>query len=125
MKYLLVMSASGALVPASRLLAGGGPAVVCDYPEDFPYTPVQWSELTGAPLTRGDRKQLDLRARMRAAVAVSPLRDQVAETMAVLDQRKAEGAKPERLHVLVEQSKGTPCLADWMGYAALNKGEGA
>src|SRR5690606_40621353 len=62
------------------------------------------------------RRNLDLRARLRAVVVASPLRDQVAETMATLDQRKAEGAQPERLYELVEQSRGTPCLADWMGY---------
>lgn len=126
MKYLLVMSISGALVPAHRLLAGGGPAVVCDRPEDAPYTPIQWAEMSAQRMTRGDRRQLDMRARLRAAVAVSPLRDQVAETMAVLDQRKADGAKPERLYELVEQGRGTPCLADWMGYASLtDAGEGA
>ncbi|MCY1299100.1 hypothetical protein D9M70_486150 [compost metagenome] len=100
--------------------------MVCDRPEDAPYTPIQWAEMSAQRMTRGDRRQLDMRARLRAAVAVSPLRDQVAETMAVLDQRKADGAKPERLYELVEQGRGTPCLADWMGYASLtDAGEGA
>lgn len=124
MKYLLVMSSSGALVPAHRLLAGGGPAVVCDRPEDAPYTPIQWAEMAPGRFTSGQRRNLDLRARLRAVVVASPLRDQVAETMATLDQRKAEGAQPERLYELVEQSRGTPCLADWMSYAAIaNAGE--
>ncbi|MND51962.1 hypothetical protein D3C80_429660 [compost metagenome] len=126
MKYLLVMSASGALVSAHRLLVGGGPAVVCDYPEDAPYTPIQWAEMAPGRFTGGQRRQLDMRARLRAAVAASPLREQVAETVATLDQRKADGAKPERLHELVEQRRGTPCIADWMGYASLaDAGEGA
>lgn len=126
MKYLLVMSTSGALVPAHRLLAGGGPAVVCDRPDDAPYTPIQWAEMTSGRITGGQRRSLDARARLRAAVAASPLRDQVAETMAVLDQRKADGAKPERLYELVEQARGTPCLADWMGYSSMtDAGEGA
>lgn len=119
MKYLLVMSASGALVPAHRLIAGGGAAVVCDRPEDAPYTPIQWAEMTSARITGGQRRSLDARARLRAAVAASPLRDQVAETMAVLDQRKAD------LYELVEQARGTPCLADWMGYSSMaDAGEG-
>ncbi|MCY1546595.1 hypothetical protein D9M68_825990 [compost metagenome] len=126
MKYLLVMSSSGSLVPPHRLLVGGGPAVVCDRPEDAPYTPIQWAELATGRLTSGQRRNLDLRARLRAAVTASPLRDQVAETIATLDQRKSDGAKPDKLYELVHQSRGTPCMADLMGYASLaDAGEGA
>ncbi|MCY1313486.1 hypothetical protein D9M70_640150 [compost metagenome] len=67
-----------------------------------------------------------MRARLRAAVTASPLRDQVAETIATLDQRKSDGAKPDKLYELVHQSRGTPCMADLMGYASLaDAGEGA
>ncbi|KPY75107.1 hypothetical protein ALO45_200256 [Pseudomonas syringae pv. syringae] len=44
------------------------------------------------------------------------LTQQVAETLAVIEVRKEQGAKPERIWFLDRQEKGTPSMAEWMGY---------
>lgn len=69
----------------------------------------------GKTLSRTQRAQLDLQARMRA-MTVSPLRAQVQETMRELDERKEQGAKPDKQYFHVSTERGTPSVAEWMGF---------
>lgn len=111
--YLLVQSATGMLVPPHRLAHVGG-AVVVSGLDDVPYTPIQWEPLYTSAISRGQRLQLDMRARMRAAATASPLRSQVAATLAEIERRKAEGIRPEPQNTVIQSERGTPCLADWI-----------
>lgn len=44
------------------------------------------------------------------------LRSQVAETIAELDRRKEQGAKPERVWTFESETRLTPCFADVFGF---------
>lgn len=66
------------------------------------------------PLSSSQRRQLELQARMRAIQ--SPLRAQVDETLAELDKRKEEGAKPEKVWTHESTTRSAPSIAEWMGY---------
>jgi len=110
--YLLVQSCAGMLVPPHRLAQVGGPVVTSDR-DDVPYTPIHWEPMHTSAITRGQRAQLDVRARMRAAAA-SPLRAQVDAAIAEGERRKAEGIKPDRQTIVIQNERGTPCLADWI-----------
>ncbi len=69
----------------------------------------------GAQLSEGQRRTLEQQRRVRAFM--NPvLNEQVAQTIAVLEVRKEQGAKPEKQWFLVSQEYGTPCIAEWMGY---------
>ncbi|WP_236208484.1 hypothetical protein [Pseudomonas tohonis] len=111
--YLLVQSSAGMLVPPHRLAQVGGAVVAVDR-DDVPFTPIQWEPMHASATTRSQRLNLDFRARMRAAAAASPLRAQVDATLAEIDRRKAEGIKPDRQTIVIQNERGTPCLADWI-----------
>lgn len=69
----------------------------------------------GAQLSDGQRRVLEQQRQIRSAM--NPvLAAQVAATIAVLEARKEQGAKPEKQWYLVSQEYGTPCIAEWLGY---------
>jgi hypothetical protein len=68
----------------------------------------------GRALSASQRRQLDLQARMR--LIPSPLRSQVEQTIRELDERKEQGAKPDKQYFHVSTSTGTVSVAEWMGY---------
>lgn len=69
----------------------------------------------GAQLTPGQRYRLEQQRRIQSMI--NPvLADQVAQTIAALEVRKEQGAKPEKLWFTVSDTRGTASIAEWMGY---------
>ncbi|RMU52490.1 hypothetical protein [Pseudomonas savastanoi] len=69
----------------------------------------------GTQLTTKQRHMLDQQRHVKQFM--NPvLTQQVAETLAVIEVRKEQGTKPERIWFLDRQEKGTPSIAEWMGY---------
>ncbi|RMQ32031.1 hypothetical protein ALP86_200047 [Pseudomonas amygdali pv. mori] len=71
--------------------------------------------LQGIQLSPGQRRMLEQQRHVRDFM--NPvLTQQVAETLAVIEVRKEQGVKPEKIWFLDRQEKGTPSIAEWMGY---------
>ncbi|WP_080395073.1 hypothetical protein [Pseudomonas syringae] len=71
--------------------------------------------LQGIQLSSGQRRILEQQRHVREFM--NPvLTQQVSETLAVIEVRKEQGTKPERIWFLDRQEKGTPSIAEWMGY---------
>ncbi|QQQ52895.1 hypothetical protein JJQ97_12180 [Pseudomonas syringae] len=71
--------------------------------------------LQGIQLSPGQRRMLEQQRHVREFM--NPvLTQQVAETLAVIEVRKEQGTKPERIWFLDRQEKGTPSMAEWMGF---------
>ncbi|MGN9399968.1 hypothetical protein [Pseudomonas syringae] len=71
--------------------------------------------LQGCQLTSGQK--LRLQQQQHVKKFMNPvLTQQVTETLAVIEARKEQGTKPERIWFLDRQEKGTPSMAEWMGY---------
>ncbi|RMS87448.1 hypothetical protein [Pseudomonas savastanoi] len=69
----------------------------------------------GVQLTAGQKLRLKQQQHVRSFM--NPfLTQQVAETLAVIEVRKEQGTKPERIWFVDRQEKGTPSIAEWMGY---------
>ena len=69
----------------------------------------------GAQLSPGQRRRLEQQRQVQAFM--SPvLAEQVAQTIEVLEVRKEQGAKPEKQWFLVSETRGTTCIAEYMGY---------
>ncbi|PYD22096.1 hypothetical protein [Pseudomonas savastanoi] len=69
----------------------------------------------GTQLTTKQRHMLDQQRHVKQFM--NPvLTQQVAETLSVIEVRKEQGTKPERIWFLDRQEKGTPSIAEWMGY---------
>ena len=69
----------------------------------------------GVQLSAGQKLRLQQQQHMRSFMH-PVLAEQVAVTLAVIEVRKEQGAKPERLWFLDRQETGTPSVAEWMGY---------
>lgn len=69
----------------------------------------------GTSLSAAQRHKLELERRVKAA-SVTPLQQQVNEVLQVLEIRKEQGTKPEKVWLLSYEEKGTPCFADLFGY---------
>ncbi|MCQ3006410.1 hypothetical protein ALP26_200114 [Pseudomonas savastanoi pv. glycinea] len=73
------------------------------------------TSLQGIQLSPGQRRMLEQQRHVRDFM--NPvLTQQVAETLAVIEVRKEQGTKPECIWFLDRQEKGTPSIAEWMGY---------
>ncbi|GAA0427435.1 hypothetical protein HBO00_24625 [Pseudomonas sp. WS 5407] len=69
----------------------------------------------GVQLTAGQKLRAQQQQHVRAFM--SPvLAQQVADTLAVIELRKEQGAKPEKLWFPDRQEHGTPSIAEWMGF---------
>ncbi|PAA00392.1 hypothetical protein CJU78_24795 [Pseudomonas fragi] len=44
------------------------------------------------------------------------LAQQVEQTLRVVEARKEQGVKPERIWFVERQETGTTCIAEWMGF---------
>ncbi|MCQ2990925.1 hypothetical protein NLO72_17045 [Pseudomonas tremae] len=71
--------------------------------------------MQGLQLSPGQRRMLEQQRQVKQFM--NPvLTQQVAETLAVIEVRKEQGTKPERIWFVDRQEKGTPSMAEWMGY---------
>lgn len=70
----------------------------------------------GTQLSATQRARLAFEQQTRARFLNKPLTDQVNETLAAIEKRKEEGAKPERQWTVIYQAKGTPCVAELFGF---------
>lgn len=66
-------------------------------------------------LSVNQRRILDQQNLVRSMIK-PVLAEQIAQTMALLDARKEQGAKPESIWTLDWQESGTLCIAEWMGF---------
>ncbi|RMR30501.1 hypothetical protein [Pseudomonas syringae group genomosp. 3] len=69
----------------------------------------------GKTLSASQLRRLQLEAHVRSLTS-SPLREQVNETLVIMEKQKADGVRHEPLNKLIENKKGTLSVADWMGY---------
>lgn len=69
----------------------------------------------GRSLSAAQRRQLELQAKVRAST-LSPLRQQVDETLQLMAERKEQGVRDEPLNKVILREKGTISIADWMGF---------
>lgn len=70
----------------------------------------------GTQISASQRRTLAMQQQVRAAFLNVHLQASVDQTIAVLDQRKEQGIKPERVWSVDRQESGTLCIAEWMGY---------
>ncbi|KPX97517.1 hypothetical protein ALO62_200055 [Pseudomonas amygdali pv. myricae] len=73
--------------------------------------------LQGIQLSAGQRRMLEQQRHVREFM--NPvLTQQVSETLAVIEARKEQGVKPEKIWFHDRQSswQGTISVAEWMGY---------
>lgn len=70
----------------------------------------------GSQLSPGQRRQLEFQRTAQAAFLNPVLAEQVAEAIKVMDVRKEQGVKPERIWFMEREENGTSCIAEWMGY---------
>jgi hypothetical protein len=69
----------------------------------------------GAQISAGQRRILEQQRQVLAAMK-PVLVQQVAETIAALESRKEQGARPMSIWTLDYESQGTVSLAEWMGF---------
>lgn len=70
----------------------------------------------GTQLSASQRRTMAMQQQVRASFLNPVLQTMVDETFAALDQRKEQGAKPERQWFVERQEQGTACIAELMGY---------
>lgn len=69
----------------------------------------------GSQLSPGQRRTLQQQSHVKAFM--SPvLTQQVAETLQIMEVRKEQAVKPERVWFVDRQETGTISVAEWMGY---------
>ncbi|MEE4334197.1 hypothetical protein V2J70_11940 [Pseudomonas alliivorans] len=69
----------------------------------------------GSQLSPGQRRTLQQQSHVKAFM--SPvLTQQVAETLQVMEVRKEQAVKPERVLFVDRQETGTISVAEWMGF---------
>lgn len=70
----------------------------------------------GTQLSDSQRRNIALRQQVQASFLNQHLTAMVDETFAKLEQRKAQGIKPERVWFPDRTEKGTPFVGDSFGY---------
>lgn len=70
----------------------------------------------GTQLSSTQRARLAFEQQTRARFLNTHLQQQVNETLAAVEKRKEEGAKPKSQWTVVYQAKGTPCVAELFGF---------
>lgn len=70
----------------------------------------------GTQLSSTQRARLQFEQQTRARFMNSHLADQVQQTIAALDQRREQGARPEKVWFLESNQKFTQCFADVFGF---------
>ncbi|WP_397470154.1 hypothetical protein [Pseudomonas sp. DD1] len=66
-------------------------------------------------LTAGQRRRLEDQTRL-ASLMRNVIPQQVVETLKLLESRKEQGVKPERIWFVERQESGTTSVAEWMGF---------
>lgn len=69
----------------------------------------------GKTLSPSQRRHLAFQAQLKL-LTVSPLRDQVDETLRHMSELKQQGVKHEPLNKVIERKTGTISVAEWMGF---------
>ncbi len=69
----------------------------------------------GVQLTPNQRARIQQQQHLKSFMH-PVLAEQVAATLAVIEVRKEQGAKPEKLWFLERQEAGTVSMAEYMGY---------
>ena len=70
----------------------------------------------GAQLTSGQKRRLAEQQQIQNSFISPVLAQQVEQTLRVVDARKEQGVKPERIWFVERQETGTTCIAEWMGF---------
>lgn len=70
----------------------------------------------GAQLTSGQKRRLAEQQRVQNSFINPVLAQQVEQTLRVVEARKEQGVKPERIWFVDRQETGTTCIAEWMGF---------
>ena len=70
----------------------------------------------GAQLTNGQKRRLAEQQRVQNSFINPVLAQQVEQTLRVVEARKEQGVKPERIWFVDRQETGTTCIAEWMGF---------
>lgn len=70
----------------------------------------------GAQLTSGQKRRLAEQQRVQNSFINPVLAQQVEQTLRVVEARKEQGVKPERIWFVDRQKTGTTCIAEWMGF---------
>lgn len=70
----------------------------------------------GAQLTSGQKRRLAEQQRVQNSFINPVLAQQVEQTLRVVEARKEQGVKPERIWFVERQEIGTTCIAEWMGF---------
>jgi len=70
----------------------------------------------GAQLTSGQKRRLAEQQRVQNSSINPVLAQQVEQTLRVVEARKEQGVKPERIWFVDRQEIGTTCIAEWMGF---------
>lgn len=69
----------------------------------------------GAQLTSGQKRRL-AEQQVQNSFINPILAQQVEQTLRVVEARKEQGVKPERIWFVERQETGTTCIAEWMGF---------
>ncbi len=70
----------------------------------------------GAQLTSGQKRRLAEQQKIQNFFINPVLAQQVEQTLRVVEARKEQGVKPERIWFVERQETGTTCIAEWMGF---------
>lgn len=70
----------------------------------------------GTQLTAGQKRRMLEQQQARSAFINPVLAQQVEQALKVVEARKEQGVKPERIWFVERQETGTLCIAEWMGF---------
>ena len=70
----------------------------------------------GAQLTSGQKRRFAEQQQIQNSFINPVLAQQVEQTLRVVEARKEQGVKPERIWFVERQETGTTCIAEWMGF---------
>lgn len=73
-------------------------------------------DFQGTQLSSGQRRRLAEQQQVRSSFINPVLAQQVAQALKVVEARKEQGVKPERIWFVERQETGTLCIAEWMGF---------
>lgn len=133
MSLVLIFRASnGDWCPVNLSWQVPAPAIDCDnetgcafvpvdfVPADSPRALIPTKTVTfqGTRLSPRQRMLMEQRQKMRGAFLAGPLAQQVEASLKAADELRKSGAvieNPDKC-TLIEKSRGTPSVAEWMGY---------
>lgn len=73
-------------------------------------------DFQGTQLSSGQRRRLAEQQQVRSSFINPVLAQQVEQALKVVEARKEQGVKPERIWFVERQETGTLCIAEWMGF---------